>query len=305
METYYIFDSKLGFKLSKTAKTPTIESITPGGALEQKLINDCSSITIGSEILTVNNESFVGLTYTEATNKIKSYIERPIEITISSPKRVSPIRKITPEEMDRISKEETQKALKNLVKNQLDASNEKKEESDSSDDDYDKRDVHKLECEIDKLEEKCRALEFQKMNTEIESTEEISCIKKVHEPLILINDYILSANKFYDVEIAFISSSSKEIISKFEKIEKDYNESLKLINEGKKNINYMGCQILVDTYIKRITYDFNKFNNRLKIFILIKKIIEWFQFISLIILMIIMYINFQPIIVYTFDSFLS
>ena len=67
----------------------------------------------------------------------------------------------------------------------------------------------------------------------------------------------------------------------------------------------MGCQILVDTYIEKITYDFNKFNNRLKMFILIKKIIEWFQFISLIVLMIIMYINFQPIIVYTFDSFLS
>ena len=73
-----------------------------------------------------------------------------------------------------------------------------------------------------------------KMNTEIESTEEISSIKKVHEPLIIINDYILTANKFYDVEIEFISSSSKEIINKLEKIEKDYNESLKLINEGKK-----------------------------------------------------------------------
>jgi len=306
METYYIYDSKLGFKLSKTAKTPTIESITPGGALENKLINDCSSITIGSEILTVNNESFVGLSYTQATNKIKSYNERPIEITISSPKRVSPISKITPEEMDRISKEETKKALKDLVKSQLDASNKKKkEESESSDDDYDKRDVYKLESEIDKLEEKCRALEFMKMNTEIESTEEISSIKKVHEPLIIINDYILTANKFYDVEIEFISSSSKEIINKLEKIEKDYNESLKLINEGKKNINYMGCQILVDTYIEKITYDFNKFNNRVKLYILIKKIIEWFQFISLIILLIIMYINFQPIIVYTFDSFLS
>ena len=59
METYYISDGKLGFKLSKTAKTPTIESITSGGALEKKLIDECSSITIGSEILSGNNESCI------------------------------------------------------------------------------------------------------------------------------------------------------------------------------------------------------------------------------------------------------
>ena len=95
------------------------------------------------------------------------------------------------------------------------------------------KDVHKLEYEIDKLEEKCRALEFQKMNTGDRIKMSNFMYQKVHEPLILINDYILSANKFYDVKIEFISSS-KEIISKFEKIEKDYNKSLKLINEGKK-----------------------------------------------------------------------
>tara|TARA_Y100001958_G_C21212221_1_gene537839 strand:- start:910 stop:1824 length:915 start_codon:yes stop_codon:yes gene_type:complete len=304
METYYISDPKLGFKLSKTATTPTIETITPGGALETKLINECSSITSGSEILSVNNECFVGLSYTEATNKIKSFNERPIEITISSPKRVSPIRKITSEEMDRISKEETQKALKNLVKSQIDLSKEK-ENCDSSDEEDLIVTNSKLECEIDKLEDRCRMLEFKKLNTEIEFNEQISSIKKVHEPIILINDYILTANKFYDVKSEFYTNSSKEIYTKLEKIERDFNKSLKLINNGKKNISYMGCQILVDNYINKITEDFNKFSYRVKIFIFIKKILEWFQFISLIIILILIYINFHPIVMYVLDSFLS
>ena len=67
----------------------------------------------------------------------------------------------------------------------------------------------------------------------------------------------------------------------------------------------MGCQILVDNYIEKITYDFNKFNNRLKIFILLKKVIEWFQFISMIILLIFIYSNIYPIVMYSFSSLLS
>ena len=286
METYYINDIKLGFKLSKTAETPTIEIITPGGALENKLINECSSITVGSEVISVNNESCVGLSYTEASDKIKSFNERPIEITISSPKKVSSIRKITSEEMDKISKEETHQALKNLAKSQL----EKTYDSESSDND---------EEYIDKLDEKYRMLEFKKMNIEIELTEEISAIKKVHEPIILMNDCILTANKFYDIETWFlINNSSNEIYIKLDKIEKDFYKSLKLMNEGKKNILYMGCQILVDTYIEQITSDFNKFINKVKKIILFKKFIEWFQFISLIIIIIYIYINFNSIIIY-------
>ena len=300
METYYISDGKLGFKLSKTAKTPTIESITSGGALEKKLIDECSSITIGSEILSVNNESFIGLSHTEATKKIKSFIERPIEITIKSMERVSPIRKITSEEMDKISKEETQKALKHLAKSQL----ELEYISDSSDEE-DLLVYKKLQDEVDKLNERYRMLEFKRMNMEIELTDEILSIKKVHEPLILINDYILTANKFYDNENHYYNNSSKEISIKLKKVEKNFIESLKLINEGKKNINYMGCQILVDNYIEKITNDFNNFNNRLKIFILVKKVIEWFQFISMIILLIFIYSNIYPIVMYSFSSLLS
>lgn len=306
METYYISDVKLGFKLSKTAKTPTIESITSGGALEKKLIDECSSITIGSEILSVNNESFIGLSYIEAINKIKSFIERPIEITIKSTERVSPIRKITSEEMDKISKEETKKALKQLAKSQLDFEEySKKDISDSSDEEDLQVTHNKLQGEIDKLNERYRMLEFKRMNMEIELTDEISSIKKIHEPIILINDYILTANKFYDNENQYYNNSSKEISIKLKKVEKDFIESLKLINEGKKNINYMGCQILVDNYIEKITDDFNNFNNRLKIFILVKKVIEWFQFISMIILLIFIYSNIYPIVMYSFSSLLS
>lgn len=300
METYYISHGKLGFKLSKTAKTPTIESITSGGALEKKLIDECSSITIGSEILSVNNESFIGLSHTEATKKIKSFIERPIEITIKSMERVSPIRKITSEEMDKISKEETKKALKHLAKSQL----ELEYISDSSDEE-EQVTYNKLQDEVDQLNERYRMLEFKRMNMEIELTDEILSIKKVHEPLILINDYILTANKFYDNENQYYNNSSKEISIKLKKVEKDFIESLKLINGGKKNINYMGCQILVDNYIEKITNDFNNFNNRLKIFILVKKVIEWFQFISMIILLIFIYSNIYPIVMYSFSSLLS
>jgi len=271
METFYINDAKLGFKLDKNTQTPTINNITIGGALEKELIESCSTISLGSEIITINSESIIGLNYEQAMAKIKSFNERPIEMSIRSPKKVSPIKKISSEEMNKISKQATQEALQNLVKYQLD----KDESEEDSDDDF--RD--------DKLEEKYRMLEFQKMNIEIELNKEILSIKKVHEPLILINDYILTANKFYDINHNYFYDSSREITNNLQKIKKDFNESLKLINEGKKNINYMGCQILVDTYIEKITFDFNKLNFKLTKLILFKNIIEWFQFISIIIIL--------------------
>ena len=76
---------------------------------------------------------------------------------------------------------------------------------------------------------------------EIELNYEITSIKKVHEPLIIINDYILSANKFYNNDSNnYLYDSSREISIKLKKMEKEFNESIKLINQGKKDINYMG-----------------------------------------------------------------
>ena len=127
---------------------------------------------------------------------------------------------------------------------------------------------------------------------EIELNEEITSIKKVHEPLIIINDYILSANKFYNNDSNnYLYDSSREISIKLKKMEKEFNESIKLINQGKKNINYMGCQILVEAYTEKITTDFNKFNNKLKQVLFVKKLIEWLQFMSMISV---------PIIIYTY-----
>ena len=82
--------------------------------------------------------------------------------------RVSPIRKITSEEMDKISKEETKKALKHLVKSQL----ELEYISDSSDEEDLQVTYNKLQDEVDKLNERYRMLEFKRMNMEIELTDE-------------------------------------------------------------------------------------------------------------------------------------
>lgn len=274
METFVISKEKLGFKLDKSELTPTISYITPGGALENILIDKCSSISIGDEIIMINGQSIVGFNYERAMSKIKNCTSRPIELVIKSNKINSPIRKITTEEMNKISEDTTKQALRDLAKSQLE-----KDNSESSDDNY------------DKIEEKLRMLEFEKMNMEIELNEEITSIKKVHDPIILINDHILTANKFYDTNYNYFNHSSSDISIKLKKIENHFNNSIKLINQGKKKINYMGHIILIDTYIKKITIDFNRFYNRQKQILIIQKFIEWFQFMSMILV---------PIIIYTY-----
>lgn len=292
METFYInsdSNGKFGFRLDKNAKTPTIGNITTGGPLEKILIDRCSNITTGSEILTINGQTVVGKSFIEATNMIKTSKNELLELTILTPKNISPIKKMTVSEMDKISKETTEKALKDLAKSQLDLAkgkpiSKKREYESSDDDDFDSEKVNKLEDEIDKLEEKNRLLQFEKMNIEIDLSQQIEDIKKVHEPLIIINDCVLTSNKLYDINFNCYEHTSREIYIKLQKTEKEFVNCIKLINDGKKNINYMGCQILVDNYIEKITKDYNNFTNRLKIFMKIKQIIEFLQSVSIIIM---------------------
>ena len=120
METFTIKDNKLGFKLDKTKQTPTISNISTGGSLEKGLIETCSTISVNSEIIKINEEFIVGLNYEEAMGKFKSYTERPIKITIKTPEKVISIRKISMQEMEKISKETTEKSLRDLVKSEID-----------------------------------------------------------------------------------------------------------------------------------------------------------------------------------------
>ena len=137
--SFDITEKKLGFKIDKTKSTPTILEITPGGALEEKLIESCSTIKSGCTILSIAGENIENLNGNQAIQKIKSYTERPINIIINSPRNnnISNIsNKMTIDKMNKQSDELTQKSLKDLVK--IHKENQKnKLINNDSDSDYD------------------------------------------------------------------------------------------------------------------------------------------------------------------------
>jgi hypothetical protein len=307
-ETFYISDEKLGFSLNKKTNTPTIGQITDGGAFEKSLINRCSSITNGCEIISIDNNQIIGLDYNNAVKKIKSIKNRPIEITVKSPK--SSITKISTKEMDRISKETTENALRDLAKSQL----EKKEniissdESDTDDSYMNMSDNNYVSVkEYNKIEEKCRMQELKIMNTEISFNDEMKYFSNKLNPILDINDIILQIdnlrNKINKSNTNMLTS--REIKESQSKVNKEFNDIIKNIDIFKKQIEYHGIIVLIDNYIDNTTIIINKYNNYLIIKFIIKFWFEWFQFISMIILLIFIYSNIYPIVMYSFSSFLS
>tara|TARA_B100001094_G_scaffold332137_1_gene402954 strand:- start:7172 stop:8071 length:900 start_codon:yes stop_codon:yes gene_type:complete len=291
-ETFYISDEKLGFTLNKEKNTPTIGKITEGGAFEKNLIDRCSSITNGCEIISIDNNQIIGLDYDNAVKKIKSIKNRPVEITIKSPK--SSISKISTKEMNKISKETTENALRDLAKSQL----EKKEniissdESDTDDSYTNMSDNNYVSVkEYNKIEEKCRMQELKIMNTEISFNDEMKYFSNKLNPILDINDIILQIdnlrNKINKSNTNMLTS--REIKECQSKVNKEFNDIIKNIDIFKKQIEYHGIIVLIDNYIDNTKIIINKHNNYLIIKFIIKFWFEWFQFISVILVGIMFY----------------
>lgn len=75
-----IYDKRLGFTLDKTKLTPTIDKITPGGALERESIENCYDITKGTQLMTIGGYDVMNMNYDETVEKIKSLNERPLTV---------------------------------------------------------------------------------------------------------------------------------------------------------------------------------------------------------------------------------
>ena len=246
LHTFTIADKKLGFTLDKAKTTPTIASITAGGALEKQLIENCSSISEGCEIFSIGGENVKGLSYNEAVEKIRTYVERPVNIVITSPRKgvirdsfVSTQKafKMSEEEMNKASEIATKQALRDLAKaHKENLLEENEEDSSYSEDEDDYVSVKKY----NELEKKHHFLRMELLNTQIDNDDQLKTIKKSLDPMKSLNDqlcYINSLkqrikkmNKLDDIK----NSSSHEMKKRLNKIQGEYNEYLE---EAEKFLN--------------------------------------------------------------------
>ena len=290
LHTFTIHDKKLGFVLDKSSKTPTISKITDGGALEKLLIDSCSTVTIGSQIQFVQDESVKGLSYEKALDKIKSYIERPINIVVTSPRKETiptPIpsenqnyrKKMTVEEMNKASDEATSLGLKELVR----AHKEKQLESYS--DDYTSDEENTVSyTKFNSLENKNHLLKMEMLNMKIVNEENAELMDKQLNPLKTLNDslcQIVSLRKRSFLKVKNISS--EEMTEKVKKINFEYQEYLLDCEKNIKQIELHEIKNCVIQYLDKDQEDMDKLNIMYGNKIYVKNILECIQSISLIV----------------------
>ena len=290
LHTFTINDKKLGFVLDKSSDTPTISKITPGGALEKLLIDSCSSVTAGSEIQYIQDESIKGLSYEKALEKIKSFVERPINIVVTSPRNglqkntkpdEKPVlqKKMTVEEMDRASEEATKLGLKELVR----AHKEKQliDYSSSDDEDNDKVSMSKYNS----LENKMHLLKMNNLNMKIENEEKSELMDKQLNPLKLLNDslcQIVTLNKRSE-NLRVQNMNSEEMKNKVKKINMEYKEYISDCEKYIKHIELHEIKNCVIHYLSDDQEKMDKFNVVYGKKIFVKNILEYLQSFSLIV----------------------
>jgi hypothetical protein len=307
LHTFTINDKKLGFILDKSSDTPTISKITPGGALEKLLIDSCSSVTAGSEIQYIQDESIKGLSYEKALEKIKSFVERPINIVVTSPRNSlqknnlengrqkmtvehwppgsqhdeKPVlrKKMTVEEMDRASEEATKLGLKELVR----AHKEKQliDYSSSDDDDNDKVSMSKYNS----LENKMHLLKMDNLNMKIENEEKSELMDKQLNPLKLLNDslcQIVTLNKRSE-NLRVQNMNSEEMKNKVKKINMEYQEYISDCEKYIKHIELHEIKNCVIHYLSDDQEKMDKFNVVYGKKIFVKNMLEYLQSFSLIV----------------------
>ena len=240
--TFILKDKKLGFTLDKTKDTPTIGKITVGGSLENELIENCSTIDIGSEIHYIGDESVQGFSYEKAFLHIKSCTERPIRLVIYSPRKENnKILKMTVEEMNKASEEATKQGLRDLVKAIRDES-----ESDTEEEDYVSTEKY------EKSEKQIHLLKLDLQNAKIDAEDLEEELKRKIDPIQCVNDnlcHIKSMKKRYE-NMDKKEYTSKQVSEMLKKMNGEYSEYFKTCDEIVAKFELIEIKNCVQSYLK-------------------------------------------------------
>ena len=265
-----IYDKRLGFTLDKTKLTPTIDKITPGGALERESIENCYDITKGTQLMTIGGYDVMNMSYNETVEKIKSLNERPLNVVFLMNKVPE---KISESTMNDISEVMTKQALRDLAKSQL----EKLEDiTDSSSDDEE----HYVTIQkYEDLEKKYHYLQLDMLNTRNGYDDKCEYIENKYYPISNV-DGIMSQminlkqrfNKLDDTK-----QTSRELSVKLDKCMVEYDEYIRTLENCLKLVKLNMIQKSVEMYIINDKNDMTKLCNRYKYKIMFKNFVELLQ----------------------------
>lgn len=262
-----IYDKRLGFTLNKTKLTPTIDKITPGGALERESIENCYDITKGTQLMTIGGYDVMNMNYSEVVQKIKSLNERPLTVVFLNNKVPE---KISESNMNNISEMMTKQALRDLAKSQL----EKLEDiTDSSSDDEE----HYVTIQkYEELEKKYHYLQLDMLNTKNDYDDKCEYIENKYYPISNVDGLMCQIvnlkqrfNKLDDTK-----QTSRELSVKLEKCMVEYDEYIRTLENSLKLVKLNMIQKSLEMYIINEKNDMKKLCNVYKYKIMFKNFVE-------------------------------
>ena len=262
-----IYDKRLGFTLDKTKLTPTIDKITPGGALERESIENCYNITKGTQLMTIGGYDVMNMKYNEVVEKIKSLNERPITVVFLMNKVPE---KISESTMNNISETMTKQELRDLAKSQL----EKLEDiTDSSSDDEE----HYVTIQkYEDLEKKYHYLQLNMLNTKNDYDDKCEYIENKYYPISNVDGImcqIVNLKQRFD-KLDDNKQTSRELCDKLEKCIVEYDEYIRTLENGLKLVKLNMIQKSIEMYIKNDKLEITKMCNLYKYKIMFKNIME-------------------------------
>jgi hypothetical protein len=262
-----IYDKRLGFTLDKNKPTPTIDKITPGGALERESIENCYDITKGTQLMTIGGYDVMNMNYSEVVQKIKSLNERPLTVVFLNNKVPE---KISESNMNNISEMMTKQALRDLAKSQL----EKLEDiTDSSSDD----DEHYVTIQkYEELEKKYHYLQLDMLNNKNDYDDKCEYIENKYLPISNVDGLMCQIinlkqrfNKLDDTK-----QTSRELSVKLEKCMVEYDEYIRTLENSLKLVKLNMIQKSIEMYIINEKNDMKKLCNVYKYKIMFKNFVE-------------------------------
>lgn len=294
--TFTISEKKLGFTLDKTKSTPTIAKITTGGALEKQLIESCSSISSGCEIHYIGGEFVKDLPFDRAMDKIKSYVERPINIVITSPRKsdirqsfvsTSQAYKMSTEEMNRASEEATKQGLRDLAKAHKEKLLQEQSSTESSDEDEDYVSSRKY----NELEKKNHFLKMELLNVQVDNEDQTTLLKKELDPIKALNDQLChiitmkKRTKKLEKLDEIKNSSSEEMVKQLEKVNTEVNSYFEECEKHLKLVEFHEIKNCVASFLDKEKIEMEKLNKYYNCKINFKIFYEFAQLFSLIVLL--------------------
>lgn len=264
-----IYDKRLGFTLDKTKLTPTIDKITPGGALERESIENCYDITKGTQLMTIGGYDVMNMNYDEAIQKIKSLNERPLTVVFLNNKVPE---KISESAMNDISEMMTKQALRDLAKSQLEKYNESADVTDSSDDEEHYVTTQKYQ----ELEKKYHYLQLDMLNTKNNYDDKCEYIENKYLPISNVDGIMCQIvnlkerfNKLDDTK-----QTSRELSVKLKKCMVEYDEYIRTLENSLKLVKLNMIQKSLEMYIINEKNDMTKLCNLYKYKIMFKNFVE-------------------------------